>query len=148
MWDGPFDEFLYRDVDTVVLAPVDFACSTLAEYGFVTSHSNLSGMVPWVWKPSIASTGALTREQINYAAKTGFIASKKSVLPMDSMVEKVDEAVALLPHMELRSLEQPLLNYLAVTSGERYTSLLNLFKSNSSYPIMLERWAGLKKQKI
>lgn len=144
MWEGNFDEFIYIDVDTVVLANVDFVFEFLAEYDFVTSHSNIPGIVQWVWQPSIYQTGQLSDEQIAFSANTGFICSKQGTLTLESIVRTIPSAVELAAHMTLFCMEQPLLNYLIVTSGRRYTSLLVLTGIKGHAGIMLEFWAGLK----
>ena len=61
MWDGPFDEFIYIDTDTVVLTDLDFVFAHLADFGFIASHSNLPQIRKWVWKDSIYDAGVLTR---------------------------------------------------------------------------------------
>lgn len=141
-WEGPFEEFVYIDVDTVVLANVNFVFRFLDEYDFVTSHSNLPEIMHWVWNPSIFSTERLSHEQIAFAANTGFVASKRSALTLNLVDSKLASAIELAPHMSLSCKEQPFLNYLIVTSGKRYTSLLVLAGSKASRGIMLEHWAG------
>jgi len=143
LWEGEFDEFVYMDADTVVLASVEFVFDFLADYDFVNSHSNLPHLRQWVWKDSIESAGRLTAEQIAYSANMGFIASRKEALPLGDVIEKLPAALELHPHMELFCKEQPLLNYLFVTSGRPYTSLLTLWKERGRpREIALERWAG------
>jgi hypothetical protein len=142
LWEGEFDEFLYIDVDMVVLADVKFVFRFLYEYDFVTSHSNMPEIVKWVWKPTIHATGKLTDEQIAYSANMGFIASKKGALTLDGVSKKIPGAVELIPHMVLLCIEQPLLNYLVVTSGKRHTSLSLLARTRPSPGVMFEFWAG------
>jgi len=144
MWKGDFDEFIYIDVDTVVLSNLDFVFGFLSEYDFVTSHSNLPDIEEWVWKKSIYDSQKLTVEQITYAANTGFIASGKKALASEDLTHKVECAVELLPHMNLLCKEQSFLNYVIVTSGKKYTSL-HVLAMNNIYPDMkAERWAGDK----
>src|SRR6185503_12282941 len=47
-WHGPFDEFIYIDVDTVVLADVDFVWAHLQTYDVITSHSDSDELAQWV----------------------------------------------------------------------------------------------------
>lgn len=140
-WDGPYEEFLYIDVDTVVLKNVDFAFSQLADHDFVTTHSNIPEIVKWVWKDSIHATGKLTPEQIAYGANTGFIASRRGLLGVEAAEKKLEAALELAPHMELLCMEQPLLNYLFVTSGLRYSSLLNAHYAGTKN-LYFEYWGG------
>jgi len=143
-WEGDFDEFIYIDVDTIVLAKLDFIFKFLAEYSFVTSHSNKPEIVKFVWKPTIYASGVLSDEQIKYATNTGFIASQKGALTLDIVSGKLDRAVELAPHMALFCIEQPFLNYLIVTSGREYTSLSALALARSIVDMPHEYWAGNK----
>lgn len=144
MWDGIFDEFLYIDVDTIVLTNIEFVFQFLSEYDVFTSHSNYPGLRQWVWKDSIFEVKRLNSEQIGYSANTGFIVSKRSVLSLTAMLEKLEAAVELRSHMELLCMEQPLLNYYIVTSGCRYTSLSVLMWLTRRRDIAQEIWAGAR----
>ncbi len=141
-WSGPFDEFLYIDCDTVVLEPVDFVFELLAEHDVITSHSNMPEIRRWVWRHSALDAGVLNRQQIGYAANTGFIASKAGLFDVHKLLTQLDEPLAFAEHMELDCCEQPYLNYLIVTSGHSYTSLMNIVKRTGRKDIPLERWAG------
>ncbi len=141
-WHGNFDEFVYIDVDMLVLKNIDFAFGLLNEYDFITSLSNIPEAEKWVWKPTIYDSGILAPEQISYAANTGFIVSRKYSIPLASLKERAGNAVALLPHMELYCKEQPLLNYLIVTSGLRYSSLWKLIDTELYPQNYAEYWAG------
>ena len=143
-WEGDFDEFIYIDIDTVVLNSVFFAFRFLSEFDFITSHSNLPELIQWVWKPSINATGQLTDEQIAFSANTGFITSRKSALRLECVTARVESARTLATHMRLLCKEQPFLNYLIVTSGRKYTSLWLLARKERSPDILLEAWAGIK----
>jgi hypothetical protein len=144
MWEGGFDEFIYIDVDTVVLTNIDFVFPFLSEYDFVTSHSNIPEIVKWVWKKSVYDSRQLTAGQIAYSANTGFIASKKEALSLEGIKNKVEPATVLSPHMNFFCKEQAFLNYVIVTSGKKYTSL-HVLKISGIHPdIKTEHWAGLK----
>jgi hypothetical protein len=147
-WQGEFEEFIYVDVDTVVLDNIDFAFKFISKYDFVASHSNMRHIVKCTWKESIYKTGELPEEAIGYAANTGFIVSKKGAIALKEVKEKAEYAVRLLPDMELRSKEQAFLNYLIVTSGRKYTSLFCLWQETRSPDIKLEQWAGTTGRKV
>lgn len=143
LWEGPFDEFIYIDTDTIVLKNVEFCFQYLSEYDFVTAHSNIPSNRKWVWKDSIYNTNFLSIDQIDYATNTGYIISHKKALPLKLVTEKINAALKLKDYMELWCTEQPLLNYLFVTSG-KFTSLLTLYCKNPDKIIPLEQWAGRK----
>lgn len=141
LWEGPFDEFIYIDSDTVVLKNVEFCFQYLSEYDFITSHSNIPSIRKWVWKDSIYKANILSNDQINYAANTGYIISHRKALPLKLAAEKLTAALKIKNHMELWCADQPFLNYLFVTSG-KYTSLLTLYCKNPDQKIPLEQWGG------
>ncbi len=142
MWDGIFDEFVYIDVDMVVLANINFVFQFLLNYDVITSHSNYPNLQQWVWKNSIFETNKLTKEQIEFSANTGFIVSKKSAFNLKMMTEKLSAAEELRPHMELACMEQPLLNYYFITSDCRYTSLVVISWLTGCVDIKFEKWGG------
>ncbi|MGY3519423.1 hypothetical protein [Micromonospora haikouensis] len=142
IWDGPFDEFVYIDTDTVVLSDIGFTFRLLDRFDFLTSHSDLPDIRRWVWKDSVYAAGALSRRQVSYSANTGFVVSRKPALTPASVEARLPAALALAEHMELSCYEQPLLNYLIVTAGGGYGSLLAVAAATGSWRIPLERWAG------
>lgn len=141
LWDGPFEEFLYIDIDTVVLSKVDFTFDLLARYDVSVSQSD--GDIANVWKNSVYTSRKLSKRQIGFAANTGCICSRRGVLPLNTVEERLDEALALKSHMTTSTFEQPVLNYFLVSSGLRYTSFALLANLERLYPrIRTELWAG------
>ncbi len=147
-WHGPFEKFIYMDVDMVVLKNLDFAFSLSEKFGFVTSLSDIPEAEKWVWKPEIYQTGKLTTDQIRYAANTGFIISERGRIPQNNLMERAREAVSLARHMELGCKEQPLLNYLIVTSGLTFSSLWNIAGTTLCNENYVEYWAGNGKKQL
>lgn len=147
MWGGIFDEFIYIDIDTIVLKNLDFAFNLLPHFEIITSYSNHKAIEKWVWKESVYDTGILTNEQIEYAANTGFIVSKKGILSLKDVENNLQKALKLKPYMELSCMEQPFLNYLMVTSGKKITSLFSLLNSDLYPEKYLESWGGGKIKK-
>jgi hypothetical protein len=141
-WEGVFDRFIYVDVDTIILDDVTIAFPFLEQFDYIASHSRVADSRRWVWKDSIYNTSVLTHSQIDYAANTGFICSQHGAMTVKEAEDKVESAIALAPHMELRSFEQPFLNYLVVTSGGQYTSLLELNYAHKFLGLPREVWAG------
>jgi hypothetical protein len=142
MWAGPFEEFVYIDSDTIVLDSIDFVFDYLDRYDFLTSHSNIARIRHWVWRDSIFETGALSHDQIEYAASTGFVASRAGLIDTEVVYRQLHAPLKLAPHMELLCREQPLLNYLIVTSDRPYSSLWAIAQATDDWDIPQEQWAG------
>ncbi|REH00094.1 hypothetical protein [Flavobacterium aquicola] len=151
-WEGAFEQFIYIDIDTVVLDSLSFVWANLTHCKIFTSHSNIAEIRGWVWKDSIYAKNKLNKSQIEYAANTGFIVSTKKTLSINWVLSQVEEALALKEHMTLFCMEQPFLNFLIVTSGYNYGSLFSFFLSDAireeKSSIKLEFWAGLPRAKI
>lgn len=141
-WEGIFESFIYIDVDTVVTGPINFAFEQLAHGDYIASHSDIENIRCWVWKDNVYATHLLTAPQIAFAANTGFFVSRRGIFPIEHCRAKVQGALQLKDSMELGCMEQPFLNYLVVTSGYKYTSLLKLLKSGTSAEACVEWWAG------
>ena len=147
-WEGNFESFIYIDCDTVVTDSIDFAFDSLRHGDYVGSHSNIAHIRKWVWKDSVYDTNLLTPPQIDYAANTGFFVSVRGLFPMKYCMAKVNQALELRDSMELHCMEQPYLNYLAVSSGYRYTSLSVLKSSGLAPTARLEWWAGTPNARV
>ena len=148
MWEGVFDEFIYIDVDTVVLNDVSFLFDYLPDYWFVAGTSNLPGSRQYVWLDDVEHTNLLNAEQIAYSANTGFIASKKGLMDLEYIKRKMPAARQLEDFMQFKCLEQPFLNFLVVTSGRSYTSLTLLARDEKVRKVMIEYWGGDTNGKI
>lgn len=125
MWDGPFDEFIYIDINSVILDSVDFAFPLLDTADIVTASS---GMKDKIWRDSVDKADVLSPEQINYGADTGFILSSKRFATTEQLLEKTIRDHAFLQENLVREVwDQGVLNYLFATSGMRsgvrYSSL-------------------------
>lgn len=137
-WNGPFDEFIYIDLDTVVLSSLEPMFPMLEKASFIACD----GGFEWVWRAGIRDVPALSQEQLSYAVSTGFIVSRRSALPFGELETRVRAAAELKEHMELSCIEQPLLNYLIVTSGCRYTTLDALIREGNA--LRRNVWSGWK----
>ncbi|HWA26991.1 MAG TPA: hypothetical protein VG734_15135 [Lacunisphaera sp.] len=140
-WNGDFDEFIYIDIDTVIMQSINPVFDLIKDFSVVTGHSHIEGSRKFVWKDSIRST-ELRPDEINYAANTGFMLSRRGVLNFARIEELLPEAIAFSPHMELSCAEQPFLNFLIIRSGEPYTSLYKIASDSANPEMLIECWAG------
>jgi hypothetical protein len=141
-WHGTFEQFIYIDVDTVVCRNIDDLFHLLSECVFLSSHSNHPSTRKYTWKDSAIGSCDLSVDQIDYAANTGFIGSTRGALKIDMLGSTISGALKCREHMELRSAEQPFLNYAFVTSGLSYTSLSALREQHGQVHLPHECWAG------
>lgn len=152
VWEGIYDQFIYIDIDTIVLKNLSFVWKNLNHCKIFTSHSNLNSIRKWVWKDSIYEKRTLSNSQIEYSANTGFIVSTKKIIQMNWALDQVASALEFKEDMELLCMEQPFLNFLIVTSGYNYGSLLSFYNwdimNGITTGIELEFWAGLPGGKI
>jgi hypothetical protein len=141
VWEGPFDEFAYIDIDTVLLSRLEFGLRLLKSYDFVTGISNIESIRKFVWKGNVNEL--MPDLDTEYAANTGFILSKKGALTLSNAERKAQEVVHIKSHMALECTEQPFLNYLIVTSGGRYSSLSHIRSEESRHDLPVEIWGGM-----
>jgi len=140
-WEGPCDDFIYIDIDTIVLNDVGFAFDYLEQFDVIVAESNLNGTNQFTWKKR--PTHYFSAEQIAFAANTGFVTSRRGIISIEFALRRIHEALLLADFMELASAEQPLLNYLFLEVGARCTSLRNLAKSPAhKNSIPLQIWGG------
>lgn len=136
-WGGSFERFVYIDVDTVVLKPLDFLEELLNDYSHIFGHSDIPSSRRWTWRD--AKVPGLSDDEVAFAANTGFIASKAGLIGTDLVRQVVRVADQMRPSMELDCVEQPFLNLLALRSGN-YSSITRL--NRSGYGLPEECWAG------
>lgn len=139
-WEGPLDDFVWIDVDTIVLGSLRVALNFLNTFDLINSHSNIESSVRYTWKSSILGTHVLKDEQISYAGNMGFCASQKRKFTRAQIDNAVVDSLKIREHMELSCMGQPFMNYLFVTSGLNYTSLHLL--RNRLVNVPHEIWAG------
>ncbi len=147
LWEGPYEEFVYIDADSILLQSLSPVFSLLAEYEIVTGISGLPNTVPFVWHHPESSPELQTMDW-RFAANTGFIASRQGVLNLAAVQRKLDAALLLKPHMALEYLDQPLLNYLIITAAVRYTSLLSLNRQHRPSLLPLVVWSGVYQEHV
>jgi len=134
LWNGPFENFIHLDIDTVVFKGLDFLFESLKDYDYLSASQ---GDVPQVWNDSVYTSKELTPEQISYSCNTGFILSHKRMFSQDDIRLTVESARGMKKHMCRDTHEQPLLNYLIVKSNKKYDSIYHLF------PSLGNEWAGV-----
>lgn len=141
-WEGELRRFAFFDADMLVLGSIEFLQPLLDEYAFIAASSHVPENMRWVWRDSARADGRLSEEQLAFSANTGFFASRKGALRLEELQGRLDEAASMLPHMNLACFEQPLLNFLIVTSGKPHTSLIRLVNTGRARSLPVGFWAG------
>jgi len=140
IWEGDFDDFIYLDVDNIVLEDLSPLFDLLDTYQFVVCDSKMAGNIQWVWKDSISLREKIGSDRVQYAANTSFIASKKGALSLNDIETQIDLIDDLVPHMQLSCGEQPLLNLLITSPEKKTTSLTELNDMGAN--VGIGYWAG------
>jgi len=140
-WHGPYDEFIYVDVDTLILCDFNPLFPLLKRFDFVAATSNKHENLSYVWKRDPSSF--LSDQQITFAANTGFFMSYKNAITSSRITIALQKATHIATYLQLRCMEQAFVNYLVVTSGLRFTSLYHLSLVESRHDLPLEIWGAL-----
>jgi hypothetical protein len=138
MWNGIFDEFIYVDSDMIVLQKLTPLFSLLSAWDIVVAVSDLPQLKRFVWNDN--ATAFNEKIDTEYSANTGFIISKRGVLEQSQIIHLAKQAQRYKTGMALECAEQPVLNYIIVSSGRRYTSLSARRRSGEMMP--REMWGG------
>jgi hypothetical protein len=139
IWHGPYRQFSYIDVDTVLLTPLDQLWNFLESYDVLCATSDNPANRNFVWRSSLPPTEEFDSA---YSANTGVVFSKHGLFAWEQIAEAVDRALPLTPHMELLCAEQAFLNYLIVASGKRYSSLRRIAHETGRKDIPSHIWSG------
>ncbi len=142
LWEGPFDEFVYIDVDTILLRPVTPLLALLQCHDVVFSSSHVPGARRWTWRDSIEAAGLLPASMVESAANTGFFLSRAGRLALSDLIGLLAGIGPLVQHMELRCKEQPFLNYAIAALELKATSLYHLRHASGYFHLPQECWAG------
>jgi hypothetical protein len=140
IWQGPYRQFAYIDVDSILLSPLEGLWSFLIEYDIVCATSDNPANRKFVWRDSLSE--ADTTFDHAYSANTGVLLSRREVLSWEMIDRAVEQSSNLVEHMELLCVEQAFLNYLIVTSGRRYSSLRRIARETRRRDIPLHLWSG------
>ncbi len=125
-FNGPFDQFIFFDADTLVMAPLDSVFAQLDEYDWITNdfqHKSDWNFVLDCSEPQLMQlfTPEYLRSRIFCS---GWFASRKGIFPpehLDHLVEKLQAGEAAV--MAWQDSDQTLLNYMVLRSDLKYLNL-------------------------
>lgn len=139
-WVGPFDNFLYMDVDIIVFRDLyTFTKDYFEKYDFFSCDRQYKNGLRWVFTPKIYSVFD-KKSVVTFNA--GFWGSKRNVFTREQLLGEIADCRDCYRFFDFESgaLAQPIINYLVhknIEEGKR-GNILNVEKE------MAEPWAGLK----
>ncbi|BAZ30555.1 hypothetical protein NIES4074_30160 [Cylindrospermum sp. NIES-4074] len=130
-FDGPFDQFVYLDADTLVMNSLDLVFNKLAEYNCIVYDFQFKHPDKVYNVNSAKLHQVFSEERINKEIFcSGFYASKKGLFDEN----KIEELVSYLRAGEREILyptgDQPVVNYLFMRSGIQICNLAQHLPSN------------------
>jgi len=118
IWSGPFEEFLFIEVDTVVLDNIDFAWPLL-EFTDVATAASMTGNN----QRGSVTADIVSPEQTDSVGETGVILSSKRFATAEALLNRtIVEAKQNKKNFKMDRHGHQLLNYVLVMSGKRYNS--------------------------
>lgn len=124
-FDGPFEQFIYFDADTLMLGSVDQIYEKLANYDWITYDFQYRSDLKYIFDPSQPNLRQVFTEN-DLKSKifcSGWFASKKGVFPSEMLTEllvKLKNGESQLMAFRGDASDQSLLNYLVLRSGISY----------------------------
>ena len=137
VWSGPFDEFIYFDLDIVVLHPLDHIFELLTEYDIAYAGDARFIGVEEVFTEKVFEHDLFTQAELADVFNAGFFASKKGMITREQLLFHLEEAAKVrdifVPYLQ----DQPFTNFLVLRT---ITRRCNIRKIPS---LAQDAWAGL-----
>lgn len=143
MWSGPFDQFLYFDVDIVVFHNPDDIFSLLNTYDFAYFREGQPEGVQEVFTPRVFERGIFSPAKVAEVFNAGFFASNKRTFTQEQIIGLLDEAVDIADIFNRKTQDQPLMNYLVLRA---VTNKVDLRRLRPSIP--QDAWVGAPELKV
>lgn len=135
-WFGPFREFVYFDLDIVVLQPLDFLFDLLGEWDIVFHGDGRCIGVKEVFTESVYERGVFSQAQLLDVFNAGFFASRRGAIARDDLMRLLARAAEdkdlFLPYDQ----DQGVLNYVVLSALSKRCDLSQM----PQHPQMC--WAG------
>ena len=125
-WFGPFDEFLYIDVDIVVFEKIADNLNHLKDYDFLCcDYQYLSGMKN-VFTQKVLEDNIFTEEDIKDVFNSGWWAAKKNLFAEQELYETFAECAAHREYFDFsqKTTDQPIFNYIVLKRIPRRLNLV------------------------
>lgn len=117
-WFGPFDEFIYIDVDCLVLNNLDGIFSYLDKYDFISCDFQYRRGIRYVFYPGIHDV--FTQTQLNQVFNSVFFCSRR-LWSRDQFIGLITSCLKNKDYLDFSECNnQPILNYLVLSHVKRY----------------------------
>lgn len=145
-WEGPFQNFIYVDIDTVVQD--DFNTlnidTLLQQHQYISNYSYVDHMMQWVWNIDQLDYSLFPYEYYQYSANMGFLISTKDFLSIEYCKLVLPIMLKYRHMMNLTYIDQPFFNFLFCL---KYKQLSSLNKINDN-TLPIEFWYGISGGRI
>ena len=125
-WFGPFDEFLYIDVDIVVFEKIADNLKYLEDYDFLCCDYQHLGGIKNVFTSKVVEDKIFTEEQLKDVFNSGWWASKKNLFTENELYETFAECAANTEYFDFseKTTDQPIFNYIVLKHISRRLNLV------------------------
>ncbi|PSN19197.1 methionine synthase [filamentous cyanobacterium CCP5] len=168
-WFGPFDRFLYIDVDVVVFSAIAQVLDHLDAHDFLCYDYQHRGGLRNLFTPKVLEAGVFTEAELTETFNGGFWASKRGLLSEQDLYDSFRECAAHPEYFDFseKTSDQPIINYMILKRLSRRFNLVNrpggapgswagsrhfhqeglqLIDPNVNQPLDYLHWAGIRIQ--
>jgi hypothetical protein len=116
-WFGPFDRFLYLDIDLIVLQNLKPFFEALETTDFICCDYQHAGGITNVFSPAILDRGVIAPEEVQSIFNGGLWGSKKGRITLEDLENCFQECAAHPEYFDFsqKTSDQPIINYLVLT---------------------------------
>jgi hypothetical protein len=115
-WFGPFERFIYFDIDIVVFQGQEDLFPSLEFTDFISCHDGKYIGIDEVFTTKVIERNLFSREEIDTLFNSGFFGSRRNVFDLVKIENIFNQAVAVKDIFIPQLQDQSLLNYLILKS--------------------------------
>ncbi|MDC0834090.1 methionine synthase [Geitlerinema sp. CS-897] len=166
-WFGPFDEFLYIDVDIVVFEKIIDNLKYFDKYDFLCCDYQYTNSIANVFTPKVLEEGVFTEDDLKDVFNSGWWASKKNLFSVQDLYDTFTECAQHPDYFDFsqKTTDQPIFNYLVLKRISRRFNVVRrpggapgswagsphfeqkgdrLFDPKTGQPLQYLHWAGVR----
>lgn len=166
-WFGPFERFLYIDVDIIVFEKIFDNLNYLDNTDFLCCDYQYTNGISNVFTPKVLDDGVFTEADLQDVFNSGWWASKKGLFSLEDLYETFAECAKHPDYFDFsqKTTDQPIFNYLVLKRIQRRFNLVRrpgkapgswarsphfyregdrLIDSKTGQPLQYLHWAGVR----